>query len=207
MLYLYLAMNTYRIPIFFEPFEKQKKAARLLHLLAGFLMIANAWGEFKAPTPGLFFVVVQIAAALLIILYAFVGKKWIADQSRSNGIFRLLGAVVLFYAAWHFLQLNEGMRAVLQLFAGVGLLFLFFTERKIFSTCYVTIDEKGVHTPDNLKQRLIEWKNIDNMIIKNDFVSINTVQNQFIQYETGAVLSELQMDEMNAFCRERFTKS
>jgi hypothetical protein len=206
MLYLYLAMNTYRIPIFFEPFEKQKKAARLLHLLAGFLMIANAWGEFKTPTPGLFFVVIQIAAALLIILYAFAGKKWIADQSKSNGFFRLLGAAVLFYAAWHFLQLNESMRALLQFFAGGGLLFLFFTERKIFSPCHVTIDDKGVHTPDNLKQRLIEWKNIDNMIVKNDFVSINTIQNQFIQYETGAVLSELQMDEMNAFCRERFTK-
>lgn len=207
MLYLYLAMNTYRIPIFFEPFEKQKKAARLLHLLAGFLMIGNAWGEYKTPTPAIFFIVVQIAAALLLILYAFTGKKWLSDQSRSNGLFRIFGAAVLFYAAWHFWELNESMRASLQFFAGAGLLFLFFTERKIFAICNVIIDEKGVHTPDNLKQRLIEWKNIDNMIVKNDFVSINTIQNQFIQYETGAVLSELQMDEVNAFCRERFTKS
>lgn len=200
-------MTTYKIPIFFEPFEKQKKAARLLHLLAGFLMIANAWGDFKTPTPNLVFIVVQIAAALFIISYAFSGKKWSTNQNSSNGLIRLLAAAILFYASSYFLSMNDGLRAVLQVFGALGLLLLFFTERKIFKPCEVLIDEKGVHIPGNLKARIIEWKDIDNMLIKNDFVSINTVQNHFIQYETGAVLSELQMDEANAYCREKFTKS
>lgn len=200
-------MTTYRIPIFFEPFQKQKKAARLLHLLAGFLMIANAWGDFQRSTPNLFFVVVQVAAAIMIIAYAFAGKRMVINQGWSNGIFRLLGAAVLLYASWHFVRENDTLRAGLQLFGGLGLLLLFYTERKIFLPCEVIIDEKGVHTPNNLKERLIEWKHIENMVIKNDFVSINTAQNQFIQFETAVVLSELQMDEMNAFCRERFTKA
>lgn len=200
-------MKAYRIPIFFEPFEKQKKAARLLHFLAGFLMIANAWGDFQTPTPHRFFLVVQLAAALFIISYAFTGKKWLANQNRSNGLIRLLGAAVLFYASSYFLSMNDRLLAVLQVFGALGLLLLFFTERTIFKPCEVLIDEKGVHTPGNLKNRIIEWKDVDNMLIKNDFVSINTVQNHFIQYETSAVLSELQMDEANAFCREKFTKS
>ncbi|RXK58165.1 hypothetical protein ESA94_19335 [Lacibacter luteus] len=199
--------TTYHIPIFFEPFEKQKKAARLLHLLAGFLMIANAWGDFKNPTPHLLFIVVQIAAALVLISYAFTGKKWSANQNATNGLIRILAAAVLFYAASYFYSINDSLRSLLQVFGACGLLLLFFTERKIFKQCVVTIDEKGVHTPANLKDRLIEWKDIDNMVIKNDFVSINTVQNHFIQYETGSVLSELQMDEMNAYCRSKFTKS
>lgn len=199
--------TSYNIPIFFEPFEKQKKAARLLHLLAGFLMIANAWGDFKNPTPNLIFIVVQIAAALLIISYAFSGKKWSANQNSSNGTMRILGAAVLFYASSYFFNINDSLRSLLQVFGALGLLLLFFTERKIFKPCTVRIDEKGVHTPGNLKDRLIEWKDVDNMLVKNDFVSINTVQNHFIQYETGALLSELQMDEMNAYCREKFTKS
>ena len=200
-------MNTYHIPIFFEPFEKQKKAARLLHLLAGFLMIANAWGDYHNSTPHLFFIVVQVAAAIMIIAYAFAGKRMVLNQGWSNGMFRLVGAAVLLFASWHFFRENDMLRALLQFFGGAGLLLLFYTERKIYQPCQVKIDEEGVHTPNNLKERLIEWKNIDNMLIKNDFVSINTTQNQFIQYETAAVLGELQMDEMNAFCRERFTKA
>lgn len=170
-------------------------------------MIANAWGDFKNPTPNLVFVVTQIAAALILIAYAFTGKNWSANQNATNGIIRVLGAVVLFYAASYFYTINDSLRSLLQVFGACGLLLLFFTERKIFSACTIRVDEKGVHTPGNLKERLIEWKNIDNMVVRNDFVSINTIQNHFIQYETGVVLSELQMDEMNAYCRSKFTKS
>ncbi|MFT3844662.1 MAG: hypothetical protein QM725_06395 [Lacibacter sp.] len=199
-------MATYKVPIFFEPFVKQKRAARLLHLLAGFLMIANAWGDFKQPTPNLFFVVVQIAAALVTLLYAFAGKKIFGLSSIMNGLFRLAEAAVLFYAAWYFNNMNLTMMSWLQVIGGAGLLLLFITERKIFTPCFVRIDEKGIYLPNNFGEKLIEWKDIDNMLIKNDFISINTVQNQFIQYETGVVLSELQMDEMNAYCREKFVK-
>lgn len=199
-------MAAYKIPIFFEPFEKQKRAASLLHLLAGFLMVANAWGDFKQPTPALLFVVVQIAGALLSISFALLGKRMFGQHAAVNGFFRLAEAIILFYAAWYFWNMNLTMMAMLQMAGGIGLLLLFFTERKIFSSCFVRIEEKGVYTPNNLGDRLIEWKDIEHMLIKNDFISINTLQNQFIQYETAAVLSELQMDEMNAYCREMFVK-
>jgi hypothetical protein len=197
-------MTSYKIPIHFEPFLKQKRAARLLHLLAGFLMIANAWGDFKQPSPKLVFVVAQVAGAILVILFALAGTNMFAKRGFANGVFRLAEAMILFYAASYFLGMNMSMMGMLQVAAGIGLLLLFFTERKIFTDCFVRIEEKGVYTPNNLKDRLIEWKDIDNMLIKNDFVSINTKQNQFIQYETGVMLSELQMDEMNAFCRGKF---
>ncbi len=199
-------MASYKIPIFFEPFEKQKRAARLLHLLAGFLMIANAWGDFKQPTPDLFFVVLQIAAALITLLFAYAGKKIFGSGSFMNGLVRLGEAAVLFYAAWYFNKMNLGMMTMLQVAGAVGLLLLFVTERKIFTPCFVRIEEKGIYLPNNFNEKLIEWKDIDNMLIKNDFVSINTIQNLFIQYETGVVLSELQMDEMNAYCREKFVE-
>lgn len=200
-------MTSYKIPIFFEPFDKQKKAARLLHLLAGFLMVANAWGDFKQPTPNLLFVVVQIACALLTLFFALMGKRMFSNLTGINGIFRLAEAAVLFYAAWYFLGMNLTLMGMLQMVGGIGLLLLFFTERKIFTACHVRIEEKGIYTPNNLGDRLIEWKDIELMLIKNDFISINTKQNQFIQYETGVVLSEMQMDEMNAYCRERFAKA
>ncbi|MBX9783856.1 MAG: hypothetical protein K2X48_11260 [Chitinophagaceae bacterium] len=200
-------MAPYSIPVYFEPFERQKKAARLLHLLAGFLMIANAWGDFKQPTPNLLFVVVQVAAAILCILFAFAGKKFFPDNKNTNQLFRLIETLMFVYAAWYFLSvMNLQLMGFMQVLAALGLFLLFITERKIFSPTLVRIDEKGVYTPANMQDRFIAWANIDHLLIKNDFVSINTVQNQFIQYETNVILSELQMDEINAFCRERFTK-
>lgn len=199
-------MSSYSIPIYFEPFERQKKAARLIHLLAGFLMLANAWGDFNHPTPNLVFTVVQVAGALLTIVFALAGKKIFGNTKNTHRLFRLMEALIFLYAAWYFFKvMNLQMMGILQIFAAVGLLLLFFTEKNIFSPTVVTIDEKGIYTPGNMKNRFIPWSSIDNMLIKNDFVSINTKQNHFIQYETSSILSELQMDEMNEFCRERFT--
>jgi hypothetical protein len=200
-----MSSSSYKIPIIFEPFNKQKTAARLLHLLAGFLMIANAWGDFKQPTPNILFVVVQIAGAILVLLYAFPGSKLFRKTASVNSLFRLVEAAILLYAAWYFYGMNLGLMSLLQVIGSTGLLFLFFTERKIFAECFVVVDEKGIHTPTNFGSRLIDWKNIDNMLIRNDFVSINTKQNEFIQYPAGVVLSELQMDEINEFCRKKFT--
>lgn len=201
-------MNAYTIPIYFEPFERQKKAARLVHFLAGFLMIANAWGNFNQPTPDLFFVVAQVAGALLCILFAFAGKKVFPNSKNTNQLFRLLETLLFAYASWYFLnKMNLTFMGLLQLLATIGLLFLFFTERKIFSVTTVRINDKGVYTPNNLTDHCIAWNEIENMLIKNDFVSINTTKNQFIQYETNIILSELEMDEINAYCREQFTKA
>lgn len=201
-------MPSYSIPIFFEPFERQKKAARLIHLLAGFLMLANAWGDFNQPTPSLFFTVVQIAGALLTIVFALAGKKLFQLHKSTHRLFRLMEAIIFVYAAWYFFEvMNLRMMGFLQIVAAIGLLLLFSTEKNIFSPTAVTIDEKGITTPGNRKNRFMPWSSIDNILIKNDFVSVNTKQNHFIQFETGSILSELQMDEMNAFCREHFVSA
>lgn len=199
-------MPSYSIPIRFEPFERQKKAARLVHFLAAFLMLANAWGDFNQPTPNLLFTVVQIAGSLITLVYAFAGKK-ILGTSR-NGLFRIMEALIFVFAAWYFYsKMNLHLMGLLQILAAVGLIMLFITERTIFTPTVVTIDEKGITTPNNIKNRFMPWASIDNMLIKNDFVSINTIHNHFIQYETNVMLSELQMDEMNAFCRRHFVKN
>jgi hypothetical protein len=199
-------MHRYIIPVFSDQLERQKKAARLLHLLAGFLMIANAWGDFNQPTPNLLFVVVQIATALLVVVYAFAAKKLLPEGRTTNSIFRLLEAIVLLYAAWYFFsRMHLSFMGTLQLFAGGGLLLLFFSERNVFAPAEIHITEKGIQLPGSFSRRLIEWKDVENMRIRNDYISINTRQNQFLQFETGTILSELQIDEMNAWCIQQFT--
>lgn len=201
-------MSSFHIPVLYEPFMRQRKAARLLHLLASFLMIANAWGAFQQPTPNLLFVGVQLGTAFLILLFVFTGTKIFPDTGTTNGIFRLLGAFVLLYAAWMFyIILNLTLLANLQLLAGVGLLLLFFTERHIFANATVTISEAGIRYPSGNRHRLLHWNEVDDMRIRNDYISINTRSNQFLQFESATVLSELQIDTMNAFCRNQYVQA
>lgn len=200
-------MTSYSIPIFFEPFERQKKAARFIHLLAAFLMIANAWGDFNQPTPNLFFTVTQLAAAFIVILFVVAGKKLFVEWMNSNGLFRIIEALIFLYAAWYFSsRMNMNLMSITQMAAAAGLLFLFFTERKIFHPTNVRMDEKGIYTPNNMADRFIPWSSVENMLVKSDYISINTTKNQFIQFEISSILSEAQMDAANAFCRTHFVQ-
>ncbi|HMO32064.1 MAG TPA: PH domain-containing protein [Lacibacter sp.] len=200
-------MTTYTIPVFYEPLERQRKAARVLHLLAAFLMIANAWGDFNQPTPNYVFVLVQLSAAVLVLLFAFLGKKIFPNHGGTNSVFRLLEVVVLLQATWYFFTvMHLNFMATLQVIAAGGLLLLYFSERILFQDPVVRISDKGIDLPGGFRRKHLAWTDVENMRIRNDYISINTKQNRFIQLETGTTLGELQMDEMNAFCREQFAK-
>lgn len=200
-------MATYTIPIYYEPFEKQKRAAKLMHLLAGFLMIANAWGNFHQPTPSLLFVLVQISVALMSFLFVATGSKIFPQTTRSNTIFRLAQVTALLYASFYFFYtMHLNFMGILQLSGSIGLMMLLFSERSLFQPSVIVIDSTGIKAPANFGIRFIEWSNIENMRVRNDYISINTNQNQFLQFETNAVLSEMEMDAINAFCIQQFTQ-
>jgi hypothetical protein len=141
-------------------------------------------------------------------VYAVAGKKIFHESKNTHRIFRLLETVVFLYAAWYFFNvMNLQLMGFLQILAAVGLFMLFISERNIFSPSEVLVNEKGIYTPGNMASRFIPWTEIDNMLVKSDYVSINTLKNQFIQFEINTILSDEQIDAINAFCREKFAKN
>jgi len=199
-------MIEYRIPISYLPYEKQIRSARLLHLLTSFLFMFNAWIDFQQATPSLLFVVVQIACSLLIFSHVIFGKKLNSDAARSNIFFRLLEIAGFVFAAWYFFSaLNSPLQGSLVVATLIGLLYLLFMERNIFKPVDVLLNEKGICLPGMNRSQLLSWKEIDNLRIRNDFISINTKDNRFLQYEINRILSDAEIDEMNSWCIRHFT--
>lgn len=175
-----------------------------MHLLAGFLLLLNAYGDFKQNQPNTLFLVAQIASALLVLVFAASGAGMIRDEARGNGWFRLLEAAMFLYAARYFQTLHLMLPAVLQFIAAAGLLLLYISERKIFAPTYIALNEEGIIIPDNFKSAKIPWSAVQHVILRNDFLSIDTRDNRFLQYEVSEVLSDAVIDEVNAYCRSKF---
>jgi hypothetical protein len=200
-------MKEYLIPVRYLPFEKQIKSARLLHLLTSFLFMFNAWIGFRQPTPPLLFVVSQIALSLIISVYVVLGKTLIKDVARSNFIFRLLETAGFCYASWYFFsEMNERLQGSLSIATLMGILYLMLMERKIFNSAHITLSEKGIRLPGLPKSDLLKWDQIENIRIRSDFASINTKDNRFLQYEINEVLSDAEIDEINAWGMAQFTR-
>lgn len=201
-------MIEYKIPISYLPYEKQITSARLLHLLTSFLFMFNAWIDFQQATPSLLFVVVQIACSLLVFSYVILGKKLTSDAARSNFLFRLLEITGFSFAAWYFFSaLNSPLQGSLVVATLIGLLYLLFMERNIFNPVDILLNEKGIRLPGMPKSKLLPWNEIENLRIRNDFISINTKDNRFLQFEINRVLSDTDIDEMNNWCIRHFTVS
>jgi len=201
-------MKAYQIPIRYLPFEKQIKAARLLHLLVAFLFLLNAWIDFNQPNPSAFFVITQIACFILIFIYVLLGKHLISSPKKAHFIFRVVEVLAGLYASWYFLSfLNLPFQSTLSVITVLGLFYLLLMERNLFKEVFLTLDEKGIRLPSFGKTRQIPWAQVDQMRIRNDFISINTKDNRFLQYEISQVLTDTSIDEMNAWCLQRYTSS
>ena len=192
----------YQIPIISSAAIKQQKAAKYIHLCAAFLMLANAWGVFNASAhPSLLFIILQIAMSLMTIAYVLGGKKIFPKIILTHQIFRSLEIILLAYAANYFYSRPHlHLMSLLQAFSVIGLLYLLFSEQKAFKKQWIQITESGIRLPVIEHEKIIEWKNIDNIRIRNDYTSINTNSNRFIQYETDHLYNESDLDQMNAWC-------
>ncbi|MFN9113415.1 MAG: hypothetical protein ACK5XN_25365, partial [Bacteroidota bacterium] len=74
-----------------------------------------------------------------------------------------------------------------------------------FKKQLITIKENGIRLPMIENKKLLPWKEIDNLRIRNDYISINTISNRFIQYETATTYNESDLDKMNAWCFQQIS--
>jgi hypothetical protein len=197
----------YQIPVISTAAIKQQKAAKYIHLCSAFLMMANAWGVFNSSAhPNLIFIVSQIAVSLMTIAYVLGGKKLFPKIIVTQHTFRIAEIISLAYAAYHFYsELHLHLMSLLQAFSACGLFYLLFNEQKAFKKQLITIKENGIRLPMIENKKLLPWKEIDNLRIRNDYISINTISNRFIQYETATTYNESDLDKMNAWCFQQIS--
>ena len=192
----------YQIPVISSAAIKQQKASRYIHLLTAFLMMGNAWGVFDDnPHPGLFFVVIQAAVSIMTLTYVITGKKLFTNELLSHRLFRMAEIILLAYASWYFYTfLHYQLMSFFEALSASGLCYLLISERFLFREQMIRLDKDGIHLPAAEDHKLISWTSVDNLRIRNDFISVNTLDNRFIQYETAHIYSEVELDSMNAWC-------
>ena len=192
----------HKIPVRIEAIEKRKRATAPLHLIAGFFLLGNAASlssDSRFPLLSLFPIYLLASGS---IVYGLFRKK--ADPAgKFNHWVRMFQFLSFAMLAIYTVHLFSNVKVASLIIWGIVILFLMFTERKVFHDTDVTIKADGVFVPGYFTGRLIPWHNISDIVLRSDFITVSKSNNKFLQIEVVKIFSEAEIEQVNEYSRQQ----
>lgn len=193
----------YSVTVKIDDIESRRRSAGILHIVIGFFMIFNSSNYYRfANYKNVLPVAIILLVASISLFYGFFRKKM--DLSAHYNYWLRLIQVVSF-TALGFLMIGSGRPAdYIGVFVFALLcIILMFSERKIFQETTVYFVEDGIKIPGYYRDHLLQWDEVSEVIVREDFLTIFNSNKKYLQYQVMQDLSTLEVAKMNAFCREK----
>ena len=181
-----------------EALQGKKRSAALLHIVAGFFLVAKAIDYASSIGGKGLIAFIFLAAGLLSVIYGLFRKK-LDPNGAFNNHFRRAQAASFIIMAFHFTRIEPLINYIgLYLFAIVCII-LQQTEKRAFDEPLLIMNEEGV----SVTSHLIKWEELTEMIVREDFITIFHKEKKYLQYQVMQDLSTLEVAKMNAYCKEK----
>jgi hypothetical protein len=193
----------YTVAVKIEGMDKRRRSTGLIHVIMGFYLLIKTldlykYLEEKAITPILLFAIVAVVS----LVYGFFRRR-LDITARHNAGLRLLQTIAfLSFGALMYRVGNTIDYAGLFIWAFLAFV-LFFSEKRVFQETVLTFTSEGIKVPGSYKEHLVEWKILESVTVRHDFITLFHQGKKYLQYQVMQDLSELEVVKMNAFCKEK----
>ncbi|MBS0029078.1 hypothetical protein ACTJJ0_14105 [Chitinophaga sp. 22321] len=174
----------------------------VMHGLTGILFLFNAIGIYRSPQPNWFLVVFFLVLGMACIGFPFTMKRF-KKFSEANTVARMIEAFICFTGSLYFLSHLEPLTGLLLFLTGGGLAYVGWMEYKIFQPSYVKMDTTGITLPTTFSKRLVGWNELNNVILRNDLLTIDFKNNRILQLEILDEPGAAQREALNTFFQSR----
>ena len=187
----------HRIAIKIDGIERRKKSTGLFHVIAGLFLIANSAEYYKQLNYQNFFAVLPMyLVATASLLYGLFRNR-MDPHAEFNHWMRMLQFLVFSILGILMLKSKIEFRNMSLLIWAVVCILLLFTERKVFHDAYLSVGKSNITIPGYFSNKVIPWSVIDNVIVRQDYVTIYYPQNRYLQYEVMSQLNDLEIKNIN----------
>ena len=193
----------YTVAVKIEGMDRRRRTTGYMHLIVGFFLLLKTLDlyNYLVEKASLKLLPFLLVAGLFFFYGAF--RNRIDPAAKYNNLLRVFQFVTFVLFGIVMLQLRKQFdSAVLFAWALVTFL-LIFSEKKIFAETLLKITEEGIHVPGSYKEHLVEWKALESVTVRHDFITLFQDDRRYLQYQVMQDLSELEVVKMNAFCREK----
>jgi hypothetical protein len=196
----------YSVTVKIEEIERRRRNAGLMHVLVGFFLILNSKKYYELENYEKFFHLFPfLAVAALSLFYGFFRRK-IDLLAKYNFWLRLLQTVTFFVLGAAISKAGRAIDYVGPFAFAFLCLVLMFSERRAFQQTTIFFDEDGIKIPGYYKDHLVKWQDLNEVVVREDFLTLFHVNNKYLQYQVVQDLSTLEVTKLNAFCREQIEK-
>ncbi|SFD50822.1 hypothetical protein SAMN05518672_102230 [Chitinophaga sp. CF118] len=195
-------MKQYKLRILHPNTLTRLRLQPVMHMLVGILFLLNGIGIYKSLAPNWSMTIFFFLLGLASIMFPFIMKRFSNIQA-ANSLTRMVQAFTCFTGCLYFLSHLEPMIGLLLLLTGIATAYIGWAEYKIFQPSFARIDTMGITLPTTFSERLIGWNQLNNVILRDDLLTLDFKNNKIMQLEvldeTGVVTAE----EMNTFFKSR----
>ena len=197
----------YVVAVKIEGMDRRRRSTSLVHAILGFFLLIKSFDlyhylESRSILPAFPFLLVGAAS----LFYAFFRAK-VDRTAKHNAGLRLLQTVTFFSFAFLMYRIGKSIDYVSLGIWGLLTLVLFFSEKRVFKETMLTFSENGVAIPGTYRDYLVQWTTLENVVVRNDFITLFHRGKKFLQYQVQQNLSELELVKLNGFCREQIEAS
>jgi hypothetical protein len=193
----------YSITVRIDGIEKRRRNAGLLHVVIGFFMIINIATYYRYTGYGSFFPLIPLLLVASISLFYGLFRRKLDWNAKYNFWLRLIQVI-------SFIILGIAMTTVGRSLDYIGIfifallsIMLLFSEKRVFQETLLQISDKGIIIPGIYKDHHVEWTELSNVVVREDFITIFHEEQKYLQYQVNEDLSTLEVAKLNAFCKER----
>jgi succinate dehydrogenase/fumarate reductase cytochrome b subunit len=195
-------MKQYKIRILHPNAITRLRLQPVMHGLAGILFLMNAIGIYNSPAPNWGMAIFFILLGFACLTFPFIMKRFRNIQA-ANSLARMVEAFVSLTGCLFFLSHMQPLISGLLFLTGIASAYIGWAEYKIFQPCFVKVDMMGVTLPGTFSERLIGWNQLNNVVLRNDLLTIDFRNNKVLQLEVLDEADTATADEMNAFFSSR----
>ena len=197
----------YKLAVKIDGIERRKNSTGLLHIIAGFFLFSNGGTFFKLINYQNFLSVLPVfLVAALSLIYGFFRKK-IDPHAKYNHWIRMIQFLTFAGLGIAFIGFKVEWKYITLFVWAIIILFLMFTERKIFHDTDIQLKKEGVFIPGYFTSHQIPWDVIEDLVIRQDFVTIFRRNQKFVQLEMLQKVDDSEIKKMNAYCKEQIDQN
>ncbi|HJU45700.1 MAG TPA: hypothetical protein VJ647_02900 [Chitinophagaceae bacterium] len=193
-------MQTWSVTVILDAFERRKNNSGLLHLFTGFLLILKTmdWVK-KMPADKQWLSFLFLGAGFLFVLFGLWGRRLTASFTTWSK--RLFIIEMLCFLALSLLFLPNGKPVDFTFTVAWTLLccFFYYSEKRTEKPAVVKLTEQGILIPGMFKGKLLPWSQVESIVLRTDYLTINKKTNKYYQFEVAEENGESFIAEFNRY--------